>query len=76
MLDNDPAVVRYLETVEFTRGLLELAADDFRMMTHDPRHWDGPAVKGRFDQAQREHAKAVRADISAQAWAPTRARES
>lgn len=76
MLDNDPAVVRYLETVEFTRGLLKLAADDHRLMTHDPRHWDGPAVKARFDEAQRAYARAVRADLAAQAWAPTRARSS
>lgn len=71
MLANDPAVVRYLETVVFTRGLLALAADDYRMAQHDPRHWDGPTIKARYDEAQRAYAKAVRLDLSAQAYQPS-----
>lgn len=71
MLANDPAVVRYLETVEFTRGLLALAADDYRLARHDPRHWDLPTVRARFDEAQREHARAVRLDIGFQHWDPS-----
>lgn len=71
MLANDPAVVRYLETVVFTQGVLRLAAEDYRMAQHDPRHWDVPAVKARLDEAQREHSRAIRLDIGFQHWEPS-----